>query len=45
MLWAVDDQTDPGKLVEIITTDDVEYLGVIISENDTTITLEAPSGI
>ena len=45
ILWAADDQTDPDKLVEIVTTDGIEYLGVIISENDTTITLEAPSGI
>ncbi len=45
ILWADDDQTEPGKLTEIITTDDVEYLGVIVSENDSTLTLKAPSGI
>ncbi|NQT97041.1 MAG: hypothetical protein HQ562_04805 [Candidatus Marinimicrobia bacterium] len=45
ILWADNDQTDPGELVEIITTDDVEYLGVIIAENDTTVTLKVPSGI
>ena len=45
ILWADNDQTDPGELVEIITTDDVEYLGVIIAENNTTVTLKVPSGI
>jgi len=45
ILWADNDQTDPGELVEIITTDDVEYIGVIIVENDTTVTLKVPSGI
>jgi len=45
IICAADGQADPGKLVEIVTSDGVEYLGVIISENDTTITLKAPSGI
>ncbi|MBC8402109.1 MAG: hypothetical protein H8E14_11535 [Candidatus Marinimicrobia bacterium] len=32
-------------LHEILTTDNVEYLGEITSENDSTLTLKAPSGI
>ena len=42
---AQEGQGESGELIEIITTDDVEYLDVIIAENDTTVTLKAQSGI
>ena len=45
IILGAEDQTDPGQMVEITTSDDVEYLDVIIAENDTTVTLKAQSGI
>ncbi|MCK5330155.1 MAG: hypothetical protein KAK01_02015 [Candidatus Marinimicrobia bacterium] len=32
-------------MIEVITTDDVEYLDVIIAENDTAVTLKSQAGI
>ncbi len=43
--WADGKSEGKVNLIEIITSDDVEYIGEIVTEDDSTITIKSPIGI